>query len=60
MATERTWQISDIDGKNRRTVTLAQYRAEIEAAKIVARARFLAAADAAGLGDGARRILRTK
>ena len=31
--TERTWQITDIDGKNPRTVTLAQYRAEIDAAK---------------------------
>jgi hypothetical protein len=33
MTTERTWEISDIDGSNKRTVTLAQYRAEIEAAK---------------------------
>ena len=31
--TERTWEISDIDGRNKRTVTLAQYRAEIETAK---------------------------
>lgn len=30
---ERTWEISDIDGTNKRTVTLAQYRAEIETAK---------------------------
>ena len=32
--TDRTWTISDIDGRNTRTVTLAQYRAEIEAAKV--------------------------
>lgn len=31
--TERTWEISDIDGKNKRTVTLAQYRTELDAAK---------------------------
>lgn len=31
--TERTWEISDLDGSNRRTVTLAQYRAELDAAK---------------------------
>lgn len=30
---ERTWEISDIDGKNKRTVTLAQYRSELDAAK---------------------------
>ncbi len=30
----RTWQISDIDGSNVRTVTLAQYRAELDAAKV--------------------------
>ena len=29
---ERTWEISDIDGRNKRTVTLAQYRAELDAA----------------------------
>lgn len=28
---ERTWKISDIDGRNPRTVTLAQYRAELDA-----------------------------
>ena len=27
MTTERTWEISDIDGSNKRTVTLVQYRA---------------------------------
>ena len=36
MTTECTWEISDIDGKNKRTVTLAQYRAEIEARKAMA------------------------
>jgi hypothetical protein len=30
---ERTYRISDIDGSNKRTVTLAQYRAELDAAK---------------------------
>lgn len=38
MGTERTWEISDIDGSNKRTVTLAQYRAEIDAAKVKATA----------------------
>lgn len=33
MTTERTYEISDIDGSNKRTVTLAQYRAELDAAK---------------------------
>jgi len=32
LTTERTWEITDSDGSNKRTVTLAQYRAEIEAA----------------------------
>ncbi len=32
-AEARTWKISDIDGRNKRTVTLDQYRAEIDAAK---------------------------
>lgn len=36
--TERTWEISDIDGANKRTVTLAQYRAEVDAAKAKAEA----------------------
>jgi hypothetical protein len=36
MTTERTWEISDIDGKNKRTVTLAQLRAEIDARKAAA------------------------
>jgi len=31
MTTERTWKITDADGGNRRTVTLAQFRAEINA-----------------------------
>jgi hypothetical protein len=30
---EREWQIADLDGSNIRTVTLAQYRAELDAAK---------------------------
>lgn len=35
---ERTWEIRDIDGSNPRTVTLAQYRAELDAAKVRAMA----------------------
>jgi len=31
MTAERTWEISDIDGRNKRRVTLAQYRAELDA-----------------------------
>lgn len=34
--TERTWQIADIDGRNKRTVTLAQYRSELDARKAMA------------------------
>lgn len=30
---ERTWTITDPDGSNARTVTLAQYRAELEASR---------------------------
>jgi hypothetical protein len=33
MTTEQTWEISDIDGRNKRTVTIAQYRAELDARK---------------------------
>lgn len=32
----KTWKITDSDGKNPRTVTLAQYLAEVKAAKIAA------------------------
>ena len=39
---EQTWEISDIDGSNKRTVTLAQYRAELEAAKAKAIANYQA------------------
>ncbi len=42
MAT-KTWQISDIDGSNKRRVTLAQFRAEVDAAKAKAEAIFAAA-----------------
>ena len=35
---EQTWEITDADGGNRRTVTLAQYRAELDAARKVAMA----------------------
>ena len=31
---ERTWEIGDLDGGNRRAVTLAQYRAELDARKV--------------------------
>lgn len=34
--TERTWEIADIDGSNRRCVTLAQFRAELDARKAAA------------------------
>ena len=36
MRKEKTYRISDIDGRNPRTVTLAQYLAEVRAAKIAA------------------------
>ena len=36
MTAERTWEISDIDGRNKRTVTLAQFRAEIDERKAMA------------------------
>lgn len=36
MTAERLYTIADIDGSNQRQVTLAQYRAELEAAKAVA------------------------
>lgn len=38
--TERTWQISDIDGSNKRTVTLAQFKAENRAKADAAAARY--------------------
>ena len=37
MTTERTWEIRDIDGKNPRRVTLAQYRAELDARAVYAK-----------------------
>jgi hypothetical protein len=37
----RTWDISDIDGRDKRTVTLAQYLAEVAAAKARAKAAAL-------------------
>ena len=30
----RTYEIADIDGSNKRSVTLAQYRAELDARKV--------------------------
>lgn len=36
MQTERTWEISDIDGGNKRHVTLAQFRAELAERKRMA------------------------
>jgi hypothetical protein len=41
-ATPQVWEISDIDGSNKRTVTIAQYRAELDAAKVRAMAAFKA------------------
>ncbi len=43
MTTEKTWEISDIDGSNKRRVTFAQFRAEVDAAKAKAEAIFTAA-----------------
>lgn len=43
----KTWIITDLDGSNRRRVTLAQYRVEVEAAK--RRAEAIHAADKASL-----------
>lgn len=45
---EQTWKISDIDGSNKRRVTLAQFRAEIEAAKARAEAIFAASVRSIG------------
>ena len=39
---KRTWKISDIGGSNARTVTLDEYRAEINAAKATASAIYAA------------------
>jgi len=47
---ERTWEISDLDGTNKRTVTLAQYRAELDAAKTKALAIFRANAESVKRG----------
>ena len=35
---ERTFEISDIDGRNRRVVTMEQFRAELDARKEMAKA----------------------
>jgi hypothetical protein len=51
--TERTWEISDIDGSNKRTVTLAQYRAEVDAAK--KRAEAIHAANCATIAKATRK-----
>jgi hypothetical protein len=48
-AAPRVWEIYDIDGSNKRTVTLAQYRAEVDAAKVRAMAVFNASRIALGL-----------
>lgn len=45
----RTWEISDLDGANKRTVTLAQFKAEVATARAKALAKFVSDADAAGL-----------
>ena len=39
---QRKWEISDLDGSNKRIVTLAQFRAELDAAEKAAMAKFLA------------------
>lgn len=43
MATDRTWEISDIDGSNKRRVTLAQFLAENAIKAAAAKAIFAAA-----------------
>lgn len=58
------WTISDIDGKNERTVTLAQFRAELDARKPYSAAIMDATFEAAGervrdwLGDGKSALIR--
>lgn len=37
LGTERTWEIADIDGSNRRRVTLAEFMASHEARKAAAK-----------------------
>jgi len=37
MTTERTWKITDADGSNRRRVTLAEFRADMDARKAAAK-----------------------
>ncbi len=51
MTTERTWEISDIDGGNRRRVTLEQFKAECAANRKKTLATFCAKAERAGLTD---------
>lgn len=54
---ERTWEISDLDGGNKRTVTLAQFRAELDVRRSYTQAIF----DAVRRGDmaGAASAQRT-
>ncbi len=52
MSTAKIWEISDLDGSNRRTVTLAQYRAEVEAAKARAVEIFMATVQAQAKAEG--------
>jgi hypothetical protein len=40
MTTERTWEVRNIDGSNPRQMTLARYRAELDAAKAKAMIAF--------------------
>jgi hypothetical protein len=51
MTIERTWEITDLDGSNRRTVTLAQYKAEVAAARKTALAKFATDCERSGLTD---------
>lgn len=44
---KRTWEISDIDGSNKRTVTLEQFRAELDERAVYAKR----AMDAVRAGD---------
>lgn len=49
--TDRIWEISDIDGSNKRTVTLAEFKAEVARKRADALAILAAACERDGLTD---------
>lgn len=51
---KRTWEITDLDGSNKRAVTLEQFRVEIEAAKKATMKKLRSDAKASGLEIPAR------